>query len=76
MAHIYVGPVSARDYGSGVQPTASGDFSLRAPHDTSEIRLLLPGTYHYAPHTTLQRYHHYKYDIIPVSISFPHPSVS
>ena len=35
-----------------------------------EYRLLLPGTYHYAPHTTLQKYHHYKYDIILVSISF------
>ena len=38
MAHIYiVGPASARDYGSGVQATASGDLSLRAPHDTLEI---------------------------------------
>ena len=41
-----------------------------------EYRLLLPGTYHYASHTTLQKYYHYKYDIIPVSISFPHLSVS
>jgi len=50
--------------------------TLRTPHDTSDIRLLLPGTYHYAPHTTLEIYHHYKYDILPVSISFPHPSIS
>ena len=60
-----------------------------------EYRLLLPGTYHYAPHTTLQisgyyfrgliitrpyttlqKYHHYKYDIIPVFIRFPHPRVN
>ena len=87
-----MGPVSARDHSSGVQATASGDLSLCAPHDTSDIRLLLPGTYHYAPHTTLQisgycfwgliitrpirhfrNIYHYKYDIIPASISFPHP---
>ena len=76
MAYIYNGSRLCTGLGSGVQATASGDLSLRAPNDTSDIRLLLLGTYHYAPHTTLQIYHHYKYDIIPVSISFPHPIVS
>ena len=56
-----------------IQATASGDLSLRAPHETLDsgyyfwgriitrptrhfrFKLLrLPGTYHYAPHTTLQ----------------------
>ena len=76
MAHIYSGSRLCPGLGSGVQVTASGDLSLRVLHDTSDIRLLLPGTYHYAPYTTFQKYHHYKYDIMLVSISFSHPSVS
>ena len=76
MDPIYSGSRVCQGLGSGVQATASENLSLRAPHDTSDIRLLLPGTYHYAPHTTLQNIHHYKCDIIPVSISFSHPSVS
>ena len=75
MAHIYSGSRLCPVLGSGVHATASGDLSLRAPQDTSNIRLLLSGTYHYAPHTILQKYHHYKYDIILVSIRFPHRSV-
>ena len=76
MAHIYSGSRLCPGLDSGIQATASRDLSLRTPHDTLDIRLLLLGTYHYASHTTLQKYHHYKYDIIPVSISFPDPSVS
>ena len=63
MAHIYSGSCLCPGLGSGVHVTTSGDLSLRAPHDTSDIRLLLLETYHYAPHTN-------------VSISFPHPNVS
>ena len=75
MAHIYSG--------SRLYPGLAQEYRLLlprtyhyAPHTTLQIQATAPGTYHYAPHTTLQKYHHYKYDIIPVSISFPHPSVS
>ena len=54
----------------------SGDLSLRASHNTSEIRLLLPRTYHYVSTRHFRDNHHYRYDIIPASISFPRPSVS
>jgi len=53
MAHIYSGSHLCPGLGSGVQATTSEDLSLRAPHDTSDIRLLLLWTYHYAPHITL-----------------------
>ena len=55
---------------------ASRTYHYAPPHDTSEIRLLLLGTYHSRPAQHFRDICHYKYDIIPVSISFPHPSVS
>jgi len=56
MAHIYSGSRLCSGLGSGVHAIASGDLSLCAPHDTPDIRLLLLGTYHYVPYTTLQIY--------------------
>jgi len=63
-----VGPTSARDYKSGDQVTASEDLYY-ASHDTSLWTYIMP-------HKYFRDIYHYKYDIIPVSISFSHSSVS
>jgi len=69
-----VSPASARDYNSEDQATASENFITS--HTTLQRsgycfwRLILRLTRHF------RDIHHYKYDIILISISFPHPSVS
>jgi len=76
MAHIYSGsrlyPGLAQEY----RLLLPGTYHYAPPHDTSDSSYCFRGLIIYAPHTTLQKYHHYKYDIIPVFISFPHPGVS
>ena len=76
MAHIYNGSRLCPGLRLRSSGYCFGDLSLRTPHDTLNIRLLLLRTYHYAPTRYFRYIHHYKYDIRPVSISFSHPSVS
>jgi len=66
-----VGPASAWDYNSGCQVIDFGVLSLRAPYDTSIYNSYFRGLIIMRPTRHFIDDHHYKYDVIPIFISFP-----